>query len=137
MNLKKGFTLVELLVVMAIISMLSSVVFGSVQDGRKKAYNSALAQELKQMVYEVQIKYANTNNMNNLLECSSGIINKRFLEINIKYYRLGLTVTGSRLCVNEDYRIWYRTKTNKYHCIDDTGNYYYGPTQPTTMDCPR
>ena len=40
-NAKKGFTLVELLVVISIISLLTSIVLASLNDARKKARDSA------------------------------------------------------------------------------------------------
>jgi len=47
---KKGFTLVELLVVISIIGLLSSVVLASLNSARKKAENSARTQTMQQYV---------------------------------------------------------------------------------------
>ena len=48
--MKRGFTLVELLVVISIISLLSSVVFASVNSARNKAKYARAGQELNQFV---------------------------------------------------------------------------------------
>ncbi len=57
--MKKGFTLIELLVVISIISLLSSIVFSSLQDARARARDAQRISDMKQ--YQVAIeqdKYA-------------------------------------------------------------------------------
>jgi prepilin-type N-terminal cleavage/methylation domain-containing protein len=43
---KKGFTLIEMLVVMSVIGMLSSVIFSAVQSARKKAIDAGVIKTL-------------------------------------------------------------------------------------------
>lgn len=47
-NFIRGFTLVEILVVLAIISLLSAIIFASFQDAREQATNKSVKSELKE-----------------------------------------------------------------------------------------
>lgn len=53
----KGFTLVELLVVISIISLLSSVVLGSLRTARDRAKDAAIKQDVQQMVRLMALNY--------------------------------------------------------------------------------
>ena len=59
-NTKQGFTLIELMVVIAIIGFLSSVVLSSLADARSKANATKFRSEIKQMVNALEL-YKNTN----------------------------------------------------------------------------
>jgi len=52
-----GFTLIELLVVVSIISLLSSVVLGSINNARKKAVDAAAVQDAKQLQNALELYY--------------------------------------------------------------------------------
>lgn len=52
-----GFTLIELLVVISIISLLSSVVFASVNNARRKAVSARAVAELKQAALALELYY--------------------------------------------------------------------------------
>jgi len=58
----KGFTIIELLVVMAIISTLSGVILASLQYARQKAYNNARVDSVDQLANAVNLYL--TNNLN-------------------------------------------------------------------------
>lgn len=57
MKFKKGFTLVELLVVISIISLLSSIVFSSLQDARSQARDTKRVQDIKQFKLALELHY--------------------------------------------------------------------------------
>jgi prepilin-type N-terminal cleavage/methylation domain-containing protein len=59
--ISNGFTLVELLIVIAVMGILSSIVFSSVKDGREKAYLSSAKASLKN-IYEAIELYIDDNN---------------------------------------------------------------------------
>jgi type IV pilus assembly protein PilA len=58
---KKGFTLVELLLVVAIISLLSSIVLANVRDARQKARYSAAMSQMNELSNEAQLFYVSNN----------------------------------------------------------------------------
>ncbi len=57
----RGFTLVELLIVIAIIGVLASIIIASLNTSRKKAYKVTTDQALKQMVTALQLYLNDTN----------------------------------------------------------------------------
>ncbi len=54
---RNGFTLVELLVVISIISLLSSIVLGTVNTAREKARNARRKQDMRQLELAIQLYY--------------------------------------------------------------------------------
>ena len=56
---KKGFTLIELLVVISVISLLSSIVFASLNNARAKARNAKRIQDINQLVNAFNLGYTN------------------------------------------------------------------------------
>jgi prepilin-type N-terminal cleavage/methylation domain-containing protein len=72
-----GFTLVELMVVLSIMSLLSSIIFASTQYARAKAVDSAQVQAVKQINTAIQAKILATgsapaNPLDGQSGCSSG-----------------------------------------------------------------
>jgi prepilin-type N-terminal cleavage/methylation domain-containing protein len=66
-NSNKGFTLLELLVVVAIIGILASVVMGMLTNARKKSQDSALKEQMTSLRSEAELfAIANNNSYNNL-----------------------------------------------------------------------
>jgi prepilin-type N-terminal cleavage/methylation domain-containing protein len=58
MNSKKGFTLIELMVVISIIALLSSVVLAALQDSRAKGRDAARIQAMIQVRNALQLYFA-------------------------------------------------------------------------------
>ncbi len=58
---RKGFTLVELLVVISIISLLSSVVFASVNSAQRKGRDAARAANVKSLKMAMELYYDDNN----------------------------------------------------------------------------
>jgi prepilin-type N-terminal cleavage/methylation domain-containing protein len=63
---KKGFTLIELLVVISIIGVLSSVVLASLSSARGKARDTAIRQDVSQMVRLMALNYSDYESYANL-----------------------------------------------------------------------
>lgn len=55
---QSGFTLVELLLVIAIISLIMSIAIANMQNSRYDAYNAAIRQEVRQLVNQARIEYS-------------------------------------------------------------------------------
>jgi prepilin-type N-terminal cleavage/methylation domain-containing protein len=72
---RRGFTLVELMVVMSIISLMSSVVFASVNTARARARDSARYSSIQQMRNAIELyitKYGYAPLMGKDEECQAG-----------------------------------------------------------------
>ena len=57
---KKGFTLIELLVVISVISLLSSIVFASLNNARVKARNAKRIQDINQLANAFNLGYVSS-----------------------------------------------------------------------------
>ncbi len=72
---KRGFTLVELMVVMSIISLMSSIVFASINTARVRARDSARYSSIQQMRNAIELyitKYGYAPLMGKADECQAG-----------------------------------------------------------------
>ena len=69
--MKSAFTLVELLVVISIISLLSSIVFASLQSARDNATRSTIVQELNNFRLEAEISRQTSGNYDSVCNGSS------------------------------------------------------------------
>lgn len=56
-NNKKGFTLIELLVVISIVSLLSSIILGSLTTARAKGRDAARSRDLQQLKMALELYY--------------------------------------------------------------------------------
>ena len=59
---KKGFTLIELMIVIAIIGILAAIAIPQFAKYRTKAYNSSALSDLKNVRTEVEAYYADHDN---------------------------------------------------------------------------
>jgi prepilin-type N-terminal cleavage/methylation domain-containing protein len=57
---KKGFTLVELLTVISIIGLLSSVVYSSLQSSKLKAKDAAVRAGVRELAKLMELEYSDT-----------------------------------------------------------------------------
>jgi prepilin-type N-terminal cleavage/methylation domain-containing protein len=76
LKIKKGFTLIELMVVVSIIGMLASVALAALSSARNQAKLAAVKQEMLQMRSILQMSYSDTAGYGNLFSNStSGNLN--------------------------------------------------------------
>jgi prepilin-type N-terminal cleavage/methylation domain-containing protein len=71
-NNKRGFTLIELMVVMAIIGLLASVTLVSLQSAKNKAKDAAIKTALSQFERLMALEYSDTGSYANLQPASPG-----------------------------------------------------------------
>lgn len=72
---KKGFTLIELMVVISIIGLLSSVVIAGMQEARRKAEAKASVQVIKQIMNALELRYSDHGNyLEGLVQNTGGVI---------------------------------------------------------------
>lgn len=97
---KKGFTLVELIVVIAIVAILSAVLIPAITGYVKDAKESADEQEAR-AIYNIYINYQ---------------LEKEFLEEKnfIEYYK---EITGKDLVDEEDPHFWFCARTSDNYTI--------------------
>ena len=87
-NYKKGFTLIEILVVIAIIGILSSIVLASLSSARSKGEDAAIQTTVSNMRVQAELLYSNIGNYGpdvTLGNCSAATGNSIF----------GTSTTGS------------------------------------------
>jgi prepilin-type N-terminal cleavage/methylation domain-containing protein len=67
---KKGFTLVELLTVISIIALLSSVVYSSLQSAKAKARDAVVKVSVRELSKLMALEYQDNGSYSNLQPCS-------------------------------------------------------------------
>ncbi len=140
-RLSKGFTLIELMVVISIISLLSSIVLASVKEVREKAQITKIRSEMNQLINALELykadkgeyPYENTAGFMNGNSYTSGIYinNSDYNESDTGAPNLRTLLTGyvSNLPKNPVFSnnitqtSWvYRSNfgVNKYRCVNDS-----------------
>lgn len=137
-----GFTLIELMVVIAIISFLSSIVLSSVSQARSKAKDAAIITQMKQLEilfnleYNANKSYANLQKTNavgwidaasscgsafsgtyatNATQICQNIINDVSLTGSLFY----CDTSGDK---DQNYSAMALLSTGKYYCVGTSGN---------------
>ncbi|KKP87376.1 MAG: Pilin domain-containing protein [Parcubacteria group bacterium GW2011_GWC1_35_8] len=136
MKNKKGFSLIELLIVVAIIGVLSSVVLASVNDARTKAMDAVVKGSLKSIQSQAQMYYEDHSSIYAGL-CSDpavlAIFNKAIANAGVG---VGYPVWGGPhpgIC-NDTFQFGYKgyvvyvslkslpqSYPSSYWCVDSTG----------------
>lgn len=126
MNYKKGFTLIEILIVVAIIGVLTAGIVANVSNARNKSADGAAKAILAQYKTEVDL-YANgrTSNYANACDVSGVFEPSRLRSLQTEL----IATTNDRECrANENayaygyaYAIKYKSNPILGYCIDSTG----------------
>jgi prepilin-type N-terminal cleavage/methylation domain-containing protein len=124
--MKKGFTLIEILVVLAIIGLFLSFILISLSGGRNRAtenrYKTAIATALAQAENR-----ASLNGGNYSYSCSDGLVRAPLDKVGL-----------SSNCIESSSGVaFYAKLTNgKYLCVDSNGGDTISSSVPTTTTCP-
>lgn len=136
---QRGFTLVELMVIVAIIGLFSTVALTSLSGSRHKGNDAAIKTQLREIQKSAEI-YAlyNGNKFGVADDCKTGM----FASVKIKplfdALKSANLETGA-LCVstNVGYAVQSQliSDSSKYWCVDSTG--YQGGSTVATLTGPR
>jgi len=137
----KGFTLVELLIVIAIIGILSSVVLSNLSGARTKAYDAKVQAQLSNIRQSAEIYYiSNVNygastgycNVGMFADTASGMSN---LTISVNY-----PVGENTILCNSKGTSWAVSdnlaSSTTYWCVDNTGASKLETTALSTTSSP-
>ncbi len=136
MNKDKGFTLIEIVVVIAIIGILSAVVLAVLSRPRASGADAAIKGDLRTVQTQSQLFYGDNNNRYNT-DGATGVtpaaacptsgatmfaadtqIKSAISHINSVS---GNTATCYMSSNGSQYLIWIALKTSGYWCVDSTG----------------
>ena len=125
---KRGFTLVELLVVVAIIALLASIIIANINTGRSRAKNNVIKENLYSLKLAAELEYDRNDSYEGVCNDSEDDINDAagtdFLRIRTAINGQGGTAT-TRLC-HDDALYWCAQVTDMSYndedwCVDGTG----------------
>ena len=136
--MKKGFTIIELLVVVAIIGIISSIAVVLLDDSKENAENGAVRANMQSVQNQAALYYASNPTSGfgaSLSDCISGV----FADVTVQN---ALAETGNNLaspknitCSTSSTGSSWSVELNQLHnvgvyCADSTG--YFGPTLGVT-----
>ena len=142
----KGFTLIEILIVVAIISIISGVVLVSLGGARNKAADGAVQSALAQFKVEAEL-YANGNESNYGQVCGEdnfGVFRDSRIPALIEEIKKN---AKDQKCIGVSrssggayaYHTLLKGSKGKGYCVDSVGNAgiykYEGDFKPTSMTC--
>ena len=135
-NLSRGFSLIELLIVITIVGVLSTIILSSISNSRARAYDSKIKQQLSSFRTAAEIYFTNqTPNSYNttgspITSCANGIFN----DVDAVNGAPGLYIAPGNLpdfaqpvCGAADSGSAYAVKAtlysgNEYWCVDNKGS---------------
>lgn len=137
MKYKKGFTLLELLVIIAIIGILSSVILVFLSSARNKAKDSAIKQELNHLKTQANI-YLPTGTGSDVTSCGDSIF------VNNAIKPLLDSISGTKWCKHSGGQDFIVTAAlvsdpDQSWCVDSSNNSHQIATPaslPTGYICP-
>lgn len=145
---KKAFTLVEMLIVVAVIGILSSVLLTSLEPARLKAKDAKIIQEVNQVRNIAEILYDGDYDALEEVNENTTIINNKELKIlydDIKKFGGQLVIRKSSLKNAKNFVAYSRLniligeepnlKVN-YYCVDNKGRAVFTVNEPQNAECP-
>ena len=142
MRKNSGFSLVELLITIAIIGILAAIILNSIYSSKTKAYDSKVKQQLVSFRTAAEVYFTNQSNYSTSNSCDAGI----FSDLNAVNSRPGLYIdslqsSGVQLICNSNSSA-YAVKAvlysgSQYWCVDNKGASKLYPTPPISNTvCP-
>jgi prepilin-type N-terminal cleavage/methylation domain-containing protein len=152
----KGFSLIEILVVIAIIGVLSAIILASLAASRNKAIDAAIKHQLSDMRPAAELIYTNTGSYDTVCSPNTNSGQMYFSAFNIsdkmfssaqcvpsgtQYYApdsYGNIVTIPKPTTPSKWRASVKLKGDGYFCVDYTGaaaTVSFPPVDPNNVDC--
>ncbi|MEK7651444.1 MAG: type II secretion system protein [Patescibacteria group bacterium] len=142
---QKGFTLIEMLVVVAVIGLLSSVVLTALGPAKDKAKDSRIIQEVNQVRSLAETMYNGTYNTLPQLPSVIEINNQNLKELADDITLQGGTLTIINPSPYKAYTAYSKLNTTtgdssnpvfQYYCIDSVGHSVTTTVEPSSSICP-
>lgn len=140
MKKNSGFSLVELLISIAIIGILAAIVLSSISNSRTRAYDSEVKQQLTNFRTAAEIYLTNKNNYGpTVSNCTD--ITSIFKDLDPVNGRPGLYIATDSLPKNAQvfcgsngstYAVKVTLSGNQYWCVDNKGTSKSYPGTPTS-----
>ncbi len=129
----KGFTLIEMLVVIAVVGILAATVITSIGPARDKAKDSRIRSAVNQIRSLAEANYnAAKGNYDDITS------NAEYTSLTDDITANDGTLGGGYGTNNETYGFYssLASDSSTYFCVDSAGNTYTGATKPTGSTCP-
>lgn len=155
MKSTKGFTIIELLIVVAIIGILASIVIASTNSARNKGKDAGVKNVLKQIATQAELYYDNnqtftanstcgltaTNPPTIVTASTTGVFNDTMVKNQLVYLGTYDAPTSNVACYTDSTGMkWAVSITGlnnvaSSYCIDNQGNNTTGKVASTTGGC--
>jgi len=125
-HISRGFTLVELLIVIAIIGILSSVVLSNLTGARTKAYDAKVQAQMSNIRQSAELYYiANGNYGITTYSCSAGMFADTSSGMSKLTVSVNYPVGENTIVCNSNGKAYSVTdnlaSSTTYWCVDNTG----------------
>ena len=149
MNKKQGFTLIELMVVISIISLLSSVILASVSNVRKKAQDTKIKTQLTQMqtsglfIYDNQKKYGTARGLRDCGATLETVFTNRRFYTSSNWPKTDNSISVP-ICTSDQidwggiitsYSLYFPLNNSKGFCVDSENKSIERNTIPDSSSC--
>lgn len=135
-----GFTLLELLVVVAIIAILASISMVAISDSQNKSKNSKIKSQISNLRRVTEVYYTSNNNTygSTVSNCTSGMFADTTNDV-AKFVTIANYPSGTTLACYASSTAWAVSSTlfgGGYWCTDSTGANKQTSSATTSTTCP-